>query len=99
MDFQIIGISISWINMITWISFGFIAGLVMYFFSSSKNKLKLWESLVLGVLGSVSGGSFATFLYGVGLRGIDLTSLSVAIAASLSFLIIYQIIIKTNSSN
>lgn len=99
MEFQIVGITISWVNMATWISFGVIAGVVVHLFSSESTKLSLPEGLLLGVLGSISGGSFATFLYGIGMKGIDLTSLSVSIAASLSFLTLYQVFSKSNSSN
>ena len=91
------GITISPNNLYLWIIFGAIAGAIAHIMSSQKDKGKISVSMFLGSLGAVSGGSFATFIYGIGMQGIDLTSLAIALSASLAFLTIYQFF--ANSSN
>ncbi len=98
MELSFTEISISWINLVTWISFGIVAGGAAHLMSAGKSQLSLFAACALGILGAVAGGAFATVLYGIGLHGIDLTSLSIAIAASLGFLTAYQIFSKPSNT-
>lgn len=91
MELTIIGFTISWTNILAWTVFGSTAGAIAYFFKDSKVRGSMLASIVLGSLGAISGGALATFVYGVGMRGLDITSLAIAIVASLGFLTLYQL--------
>ena len=92
------GLPISWTNVLAWTTFGSIAGGIAYFFRQSTMRGSMLTSMALGTLGAISGGALATFVYGIGMRGLDITSLAIAITASLGFLTLYQLTeARTNS--
>lgn len=98
MELTVIGLTISWTNILAWTVFGSIVGSCAYFFRDSSVRGSLFTSMVLGTFGAISGGALATFVYGIGMRGLDITSLAIAIVASLGFLTLYQLTeVKTNS--
>lgn len=94
MNIEFIRTNISVFNYTSWIIFGGAAGFVAHFLSNNTIKGGIIISTVLGMLGAVAGGTFATFLYGVGMRGIDLTSLAVSLISSLTFLVLFHIVVK-----
>ena len=91
MELSMVGVTISWTNFMIWVIFGIGAGAIAHYLSFNAVRGGVSASMILGILGAVSGGSFATFIYGIGMRGIDLTSLAIAISASLVFLTLYQL--------
>ncbi len=97
MELSQLGPTISWINLIAWVVFGLIAGGVAQYVSVTSVRGGMSMAMLLGILGSVSGGALATFLYGIGMQGIDLTSLAIAVFASLGFLLLYHYSVNKKS--
>lgn len=101
---NVLGLSFSFINLLTWVAFGLVTGLIASAFSTERLKGGVYGAIILGIIGALAGGAIATFVMGVGMRGFDLTSFAIAIAGAILFLIAHRLIlhedrhIKTRSS-
>jgi uncharacterized membrane protein YeaQ/YmgE (transglycosylase-associated protein family) len=88
---------ISLLNLALWAVFGLGAGFLAQLMSYDTLKGGMSSSLVLGVMGAISGGALATFIYGIGMRGFDLTALAVALTGALSFLVVYRLLFRDST--
>lgn len=75
-------------NIITWLTFGFIVGIIAHLIDPGQNRGGLIGAIVLGIVGSLIGGFLANTLFGLSVSGFDFTSLAVATAGSLLVLML-----------
>lgn len=73
-------------NLLSWILFGVIVGLVANAIDPAENQGGLPGAILLGISGSLVGGILANFFFGAGDLGFDITSFIVAVAGSLMIL-------------
>jgi len=90
---NILGLSISFINILAWIAFGIITGVIASALSTDRLKGGFFGAILLGIIGAVTGGAIATFVMGIGMRGFDLTSFAVAITGAILFLIVQRVLL------
>lgn len=70
-------------DIIAWIVFGLIVGLVAYYIEPTKTTGGILGSIILGIVGAVVGGFIGSSLFGIGVTGFNFTSFAVAILGSL----------------
>lgn len=75
-------------NIIAWIVFGLIVGLVAYYIDPASKKAGLVGTTILGILGALLGGFLGSLLFGVGITGFDLSSFIVAVIGALVLLFV-----------
>lgn len=75
-------------NILTWIIFGLVVGLVANLLDYSSSSGGILGSVVLGILGAILGGFLGDLLFGVGVTGFNLSSFIVAVAGALILLLI-----------
>lgn len=90
---EVIGIQISFLNVLTWIAFGLVVGLIASAFSTERLKGGMYAAVLLGVIGAITGGAIATVIMGFGMRGFDITAFVVAITGSIVFLVLHRILL------
>lgn len=73
-------------NLLTWILFGLIVGIIANAIDPQPNKGGLFGAILLGIGGAFLGGFLANLLFGLGVSGFDLTSFLVAVSGSLLLL-------------
>lgn len=73
-------------NLLYWILFGFIAGVVAQVIDPAPNNGGFLGSIVLGILGSLVGGFLGNVIFGIGITGFDITSMLLAVLGSLLIL-------------
>ena len=79
-------------NIISWIIFGLIVGVIANFIDPSPARGGLFGTILLGILGALLGGFLGDLLFGVGVTGFNLTSFIVAVIGSLVVLFIARAI-------
>lgn len=89
----VLGLSFSFVNILTWIAFGLVTGLIASAFSTERLKGGVYSAILLGIIGAVTGGALATFILGVGMRGFDVTAFAVAIIGAIVFLILQRFLL------
>lgn len=78
-------------GIISWIVFGLIAGALAKLVMPGRDPGGIIVTILLGIVGAVVGGYFATTLgYGT-VNGFDVRSLLIAIGGALISLIIYRV--------
>jgi len=77
-------------GILSWIIFGFIAGLAAKIIMPGKNPQGCVITIVLGILGAMVGGFIGTRIGWGSVQGFDLRSFGLAIAGALLLLFIYQ---------
>jgi len=75
-------------NIIAWIVFGAIAGLVANLIDPRPSSGGLLGAVVLGILGAIVGGFLANMLFGMSVTGFNLNSFIIAVLGSLLHLFI-----------
>lgn len=75
-------------NIITWLLFGLIVGIIANALDPQPNRGGLLGSILLGIGGAFLGGFLANLIFGVGVLGFDLTSFLIAVSGSLLLLFI-----------
>lgn len=75
-------------SILAWIVLGLIAGVIANYVDPRPAKGGLLAAAVLGILGGLVGGFISSVFTGVGVTGLDLTSLAIAVLGSLSLLYI-----------
>lgn len=70
-------------NVLSWILFGLIVGIVANAIDPADNQGGLLGAVLLGVVGALVGGFLANLLFGVSVTGFDITSFIVAVAGAL----------------
>lgn len=73
-------------NIISWILFGLIVGIVADALDPAPSRGGLLGSVLLGISGSLIGGFMADIAFGVNITGFNLTSFMIAIIGSLFLL-------------
>lgn len=73
------------LNLVLWILFGFVAGVVLYFLEKEEVRGGVLGSIMFGVAGSVLGGALSELLLG-SVRQVDFVQLVVAFSFSLILL-------------
>ena len=73
-------------NILSWILFGLIVGVVANAIDPSPNKRGATGSILLGVIGALVGGLLANLIFGITISGFNITTFLVAIAGSLLLL-------------
>lgn len=70
-------------NVISWVLFGLLVGLVANILDPAPNRGGLLSAIILGIVGALVGGFLATLLFGISITGFDLTSFAVAVLGAL----------------
>lgn len=73
-------------NVLSWILFGLIVGIVANAIDSSPNGGGFLGSVILGIVGALVGGFLANLIFGISIVGFNVTAFLVAIAGSLLLL-------------
>ena len=76
-------------SFLVWIILGLVAGYIASQIVDREGK-GLWLNLALGIVGAIVGGVIFSALGGVGITGINLYSLIVAVVGSIAVLWIYN---------
>jgi len=76
------------VNILSWILFGLIVGIVANAIDPNPNRGGVLGSILLGIVGALVGGFLANLIFGVTVTGFNLTSFLVAVAGSLLLLFI-----------
>ncbi len=82
-------------NLIAWLLFGVLVGLVGYAIDSRGGERALLSNILLGMGGALLGGIFANTLFGFTLERFNLSSFMLAISGSLLLLITGKAIQRT----
>jgi uncharacterized membrane protein YeaQ/YmgE (transglycosylase-associated protein family) len=72
-------------NILSWILFGLIVGIVAHSIDTSQNG-KLTNSILLGIVGALAGGFLANLIFRVSITGFNTIAFLVAIVGSLILL-------------
>ncbi len=75
-------------SLFTWLVFGLIVGIITYLVDPEQMRGGLVGATVLGIVGALVGGFFASSLFGLSVSGFDFTSLVIATAGSLLVLML-----------
>lgn len=75
-------------NILSWILFGLIVGIVANTLDPQPARGGLIGAILLGIVGALIGGFLAELIFGIGVTGFNLTSFLIAIAGSLVLLFI-----------
>lgn len=70
-------------NIISWVLFGLLVGLVANILDPAPNRGGLLSTIILGIVGALAGGFLASILFGISVIGFDLTSFAVAVLGAL----------------
>ncbi len=73
-------------NILSWIFFGLIVGVIANAIDPSANKNGATGSILLGMVGALVGGFLANLVFGITVTGFNFTTFLVAIAGSLLLL-------------
>ena len=76
-------------SFLVWIILGLVAGYIASQIVDREGK-GLWPNMALGIVGAIVGGVIFSALGGVGITGINLYSLIVAVVGSIAVLWIYN---------
>jgi uncharacterized membrane protein YeaQ/YmgE (transglycosylase-associated protein family) len=80
-------------NILAWIVFGLIAGVVARFLGKERERTDpagILGAIALGIAGAVVGGYLSSLLLGWDVSGFSLAGLAVAVAGALLLLFIYH---------
>ncbi len=75
-------------NILSWIVFGLIVGVIAHYLDPRRNQGGLLGTTLLGILGALLGGFLGDLIFGVGVTGFNLSSFIVAVIGALVLLFI-----------
>lgn len=75
-------------NILSWIIFGLITGLIANIIDPYPEKGGLLGAVILGILGAILGGFLGNIVFGIGISGFNFPSFAVAVLGSLVLLFI-----------
>lgn len=75
-------------NILSWILFGLIVGILANTIDSSRKKSGIVGSSLLGIVGALVGGFVANLIFGLSISGFNATAFLIAIAGSLIVLFV-----------
>lgn len=70
-------------NIISWIVFGLIVGIIANLIDPYPSKGGMLGSIILGILGAILGGILGSIIFGIGITGFNLPSLALAVLGAL----------------
>ena len=73
-------------NIVTWILFGLMVGIIANAINPSTNKGGLLGSILLGIVGALVGGFLANLIFGITITGFNGSAFLTAVAGSLLLL-------------
>jgi uncharacterized membrane protein YeaQ/YmgE (transglycosylase-associated protein family) len=82
------------LNILSWIVFGLIAGVVAKFIVQGRERVDpagLLGTAVLGIAGAVLGGYLSSRLLGWDINGFSLAGLAVAVVGAILLLFLYHV--------
>ena len=79
-------------SLVGWILFGFIAGAIAHLIDPQPRRGGFLGAIVLGVLGALTGGFFATLLFGGGIQSLSLNTIIVASFSALLLLFVGKVL-------
>lgn len=79
-------------NVLSWLLFGLITGIVAHMLDSKKNDLM--SAMVIGVGGALAGGVIANLIFGLSLSGFNITSFLLSVVGALGLLIVSRTVKK-----
>jgi uncharacterized membrane protein YeaQ/YmgE (transglycosylase-associated protein family) len=85
-------------NILVWIVFGLIAGVVAKFIGKERERIDpagLLGTAVLGIAGAVLGGYLSSLLFGWDVNNFSLAGLAVAVVGALLLLFLYHLVMGT----
>lgn len=75
-------------NIAYWIVFGLIVGVIANLIDPEPSDGGWLGAMILGILGAMLGGFLGNMVFGIGISGLNLSSLAVAVLGSLFLLFI-----------
>lgn len=82
-------------NVLIWIVFGLMIGLVANLIDPYESKGGLLGSIILAILGAVLGGILGNLVFGIGISGLNFASVAVATLGALLLIFIERAFGKT----
>ncbi len=73
-------------SILTWIILGLIVGVVANMIDPTPTKGGILGAIILGIVGALVGGFLSSMIFGIGVSGLNLTSILVATAGALLLL-------------
>lgn len=83
-------------NLLIWIVFGLIVGVIAELIDPSPNQGGLLGAMVLGIVGALVGGFLGRLILGIGITGFNFSSLVVAVLGSLLLLALMKALRRAN---
>ncbi len=78
-------------NIMFWIVFGLIVGVVANLIDPEPEEGGWMGVIILGILGAMLGGFFGNMVFGIGISGLNFSSLAIAVLGSLFLLFVGKI--------
>lgn len=70
------------LTVLSWVVLGFIAGYIVDLIDPSAVRGRLMATTITGVVGALLGGLLSTAIFGIGVTGLDLTSVIIAVVGA-----------------
>lgn len=70
------------LTVLSWVVLGFIAGYIVDLIDPSAVRGGLMATTITGVVGALLGGLLSTAIFGIGVTGLDLTSVIIAVVGA-----------------
>src|SRR5690348_3255532 len=77
--FMILGI-IPDSTFLTWLAVGIVAGIIMHLIDKREVKGGIVATVITGLLGALIGGFLSSAVFGIGVTGLNITSIVIAVA-------------------
>lgn len=86
--------SISIANLLTWLVLGLIVGIIIHYIDPQDVKGGIIGTVITGVLGAIVGGFLANLILGIGITGLNLTSILIVLGGALLLALIQRILFR-----
>lgn len=90
----ILGFSL--LNIISWLVFGFLAGLIVHLLDPGDVRGGFFGTTLLGILGAIVGGLLSRAFFGVNYAGLNVRGFITAVIGSLLLAFIYRLFFRKN---
>lgn len=82
-------------NLLSWFFFGLIVGVITHLIDSEDAQGGFGGTILLGILGAMIGGLIANVVFGMNIKGFDITSFSIAVLGALLLLWVQRAVKRT----
>lgn len=86
-------------TFLIWLSVGIVAGIIMHLIDKRDVKGGILATVITGLLGALIGGFLSSAIFGIGLTGLNITSIVIAVAGGLIFSFIQRIVTDTKEED